>query len=349
MDKRLALRMAIQDISSQDAKQLLTMIKMQLDIAERNKDAQTDLYRSLRNLYEKLLVPHNPVSYWAPNAATTKVHIVFGDSIGGSLKFAIRQLGYVDSNKIINFRDHFSIGPLWQLHVEAGRAHRSEWFKEHINDDNDEADCDDIAYYQEINKQIANIPAEASIEIWCGKNAHEQAGLRYAMYLLRNNSNKIYVFDVAEACEKKYNTADRSIQYLHTGEIPPDKLQAIYGEAKEQGEITHEMKRLLEHEWLSLANSDEVLRVWDGEKVLNVAADYLDEYLLETVEKLHAYKSSRDFIKAARVIGEAYGHSEQCISDGYYEYRLRQLIYDGLLEIKGVPRAMRYYSVRRKS
>ncbi|WP_083930213.1 DUF3658 domain-containing protein [Paenibacillus sanguinis] len=34
--------------------------------------------------------------------------------------------------------------------------------------------------------------------------------------------------------------------------------------------------------------------------------------------------------------------------DAYFEYRLRTLVYDGVLEIKGFPTAMRYYSVRRK-
>lgn len=54
-------------------------------------------------------------------------------------------------------------------------------------------------------------------------------------------------------------------------------------------------------------------------------------------------------MKSARVIGEAIGYCDQYIGDAYFEYRLRELIYSGRVQIKGVPRAMRYYSVRRNS
>ncbi|RAS76183.1 DUF3658 domain-containing protein [Priestia endophytica] len=32
--------------------------------------------------------------------------------------------------------------------------------------------------------------------------------------------------------------------------------------------------------------------------------------------------------------------------DNYYEYRLRHLITSEILELKGVPKAMRFYSIR---
>ncbi|MNV37771.1 hypothetical protein D3C71_1293030 [compost metagenome] len=304
----------------------------------------------MKELSEKLLVPDSRILNWEPNAVTTKVHIVFGDSIAGSLKEAVKQMGCADTNKVICFRDQYSIGPLWQLHEDAGRAHRGEWFRDNINDGRDYADYYDVTYHQRLTEQISQIPSEASIVIWSGKNVHEQVGLRYAVYLLRKsqNQNEIYVFNVEEACERRFNTADRSIDYLHAGEIPPNKLQSVFGEAEKSGAIGCETRQLLEQEWLSLAEHHEVLRIWDGKRVLNVDEQYFDSYLLEIVEKLHTYRSKNDFIKAARVIGEALGNCDQYIGDNYFEYRLRQLIYNGFLEIKGVPRAMRFYSVRRK-
>mgnify|MGYP001290586395 CR=1 FL=1 len=85
------------------------------------------------------------------------------------------------------------------------------------------------------------------------------------------------------------------------------------------------------------------------EDIFASEADYFDDYLRNTVKELHESKGNRDFIRAARVVGQALGYCEQCIGDGYFEYRLRELVYRGVLEIKGVPRAMRYYSVRLKS
>ncbi|MEW9701297.1 DUF1835 domain-containing protein [Paenibacillus sp. SI92] len=324
---------------------------LQLDIIdEANNEAKIDLYKSMKALYGELLVPDNRTMNWEPNAAATKVHIVFGDSIAGSLKLAIKQMGYADANKVICFRDQYSIGPLWQLHEKGGRAYRGEWFRDHINKGDEDAEYGEETYHQRLTEQIATIPAEASIVIWSGNNAHEQVGLRYAVYLLREIQiqNELFVFNVEEACERRFNTADRSIVYLHAGEIPPEKLRSVFGETEESGPITCETRQLLEQEWLSLAKQYHVLRIWDGERILNVEEQHFDSYLLETVEKLHTCRSNNDFIKAARVIGEALGYCDQYIGDSYFEYRLRQLVYNGSLEIKGVPRAMRYYSVRRK-
>jgi len=345
LEKNLEIRKAIDKLSLQEAKQLITIIKLQLDLVERDSNAKIDLHKNLNDLYEKLLVPSNRNSIWEPNDAATKVHIVFGDSVAGSLKYVIRQLGIENTNKMISFRDQFTIGPLWRFHEEVGKAHRAEWLKDHINNEVDDDDYD--TYHQRILEQIDHIPAEASIVIWSGNNAHEQIGLRYALYLLRNKQNDIFVFNAMEACERRFNPSDQHFKYLHTGEIPPEKLQKVFGEIENNRLIDSETKKLLEHEWVSLANHHHVLRIWDGEKIQNVDENYFDSYLLKTIEKLHADRSNRDFIKAARVIGEALGNCDQHVIDIYLEYRLRELIYNQSLEIKGVPRSMRSYSVRR--
>ncbi|MCQ6564105.1 DUF1835 domain-containing protein [Paenibacillus mendelii] len=347
MEKHLEIRKAINRLSLQEAKQLITIIKLQLDMVERDSNGIIDLYKNLKDLYEKLLVPNDQISIWEPNDAATKVHIVFGDVVARSLKDVIRQLGIENTNKMVSFRDQFTIGPLWQLHEETGRARRVEWLRDHINN---EFDCDDYdydTYHQRLMEQIDHIPAEACIMIWSGNNAHEQIGLRYALYLLRKKQNEIFVFNAVEACERRFNTSDQHIKSLHTGEIPPEKLQNVFGENEDNGLIDFETKKLMEHEWLSLANHHNVLRIWDRERIQNVDENYFDSYLLKTIEKLHAKKSNHDFIKAGEVMGEALRHCDHHVADNYFEYRLRQLIYNQSLEIKGVPRGMRFYSVRR--
>lgn len=346
MTRRLEIRQAIQQLSPQEAKQFLAAIKLQLDIVDMNPTASADLYSSLKRMYEKLLVPKDRRSIWEPNAATTKVHVVFGDSAAGSLKFALKQLGYEETNKVIRLRDRYAIGPLWQLHEEAGQLHRGGWFRDHINDEDEETDF--VSEHRQLTEQIALIPNEASIVLWCGNNAHEQAGLRFAVYLLRNKPNKLFACDAGKTCERMYNTAERQIHYLHTGEIPSDKLQAVINDLKEHSPLSSEARHTLERDWLELAEQRGVLRIWDGHRIVNVEEHKFDPYLLETVEKLQARKPDGEFIPAARVIGEAIGYCNQLVGDSYFEYRLRQLIYDGVLEIKGVPRAMRHYSVRKK-
>ncbi|MCG3421024.1 DUF3658 domain-containing protein [Oceanobacillus sp. GSFE11] len=53
-------------------------------------------------------------------------------------------------------------------------------------------------------------------------------------------------------------------------------------------------------------------------------------------------------MKAARLIGEVYGHIDNNVGDPFLEYRVRTLIYGGFFEVKGIPKAMRYYSIKLK-
>ncbi|MFF2479978.1 DUF1835 domain-containing protein [Paenibacillus sp. NPDC058071] len=349
MDRHTKIKKAIDDLSSSDAKTALKLIMIQLDSAGNNDDAKAELYNSLKELSDGLLDTEGQRPVWEPDEGASHVHIAFGESVAGSLKLAIKQLGHADSHKIVTFGDFFSIGPLWRLHEEEGRARREEWLKDRINNhfsDAEEAEAE--TDHRHLLEQLERIPAQAAIVVWVTNSAYEQAGLRYALHLLSFKPNNVFIFNVGAACERRFNQIDRRIDYRHSGEIPTEHLKAVFDEKEAGGSLSNQTRKQLEQEWLELAESKEGLRIWDGENIVSVDENYFDSYLLETVEKLHSYKGNDDFIKAARVIGEALGYCEQHVGDGYFEYRLRHLVYNGDLEIKGVPRAMRYYSVKRK-
>lgn len=61
---------------------------------------------------------------------------------------------------------------------------------------------------------------------------------------------------------------------------------------------------------------------------------------------MHNEVKSKDFMKSARVIGEVIGNLNQYIGDQFVEYRVRHLIMNGVFEIVGIPKAMRFYSVK---
>ncbi|GGP16115.1 DUF1835 domain-containing protein [Oceanobacillus neutriphilus] len=65
------------------------------------------------------------------------IHILFGDSASGSLKWALKEKGIQDKEKVISLSDLFSIGPVWQLHDKAGLDQRNDWIKNHLILDDD--------------------------------------------------------------------------------------------------------------------------------------------------------------------------------------------------------------------
>ncbi|MDR9856157.1 DUF1835 domain-containing protein [Paenibacillus sp. VCA1] len=350
MDKIMKMKEALNGLSAQELKRLLLLTFHQVEAAARDHSAKEELYPFLKEVYHHLLDDRqNQVRRWQPDAGTKKVHILFGPSPAGSLKWALKEMGRSDTDKVISFDyDHFAFGPLYMLHTEEGRRHREEWFRDHINESGKDDGLRYEEYHGELVKQLSKIPPEASIVIWSCKNAHERTGLLWAVYLLRHHPNPITIIDADEECGKKYNTPDYWCKYKHTGEITPEKLQEVYLEAEQEDPLPDEIRRQLEEKWLELARRHEALRLWEDGDLRSVGEDYLDAYLLRTVEALQHSMPEHEFIKAARVIGQALGMWDDYIGDSFFEYRLRHLIYEGHLEIKGVPRAMRYYSVRLK-
>lgn len=350
MDNIVKMKEALNRLSAQELKQLLLLTFHQVEAAANDQLAKEELYPFLKEMYDHLLdIRQNQVRRWQPDTGTKTVHVVFGRSPAGSLKCVIEALGRVDTDKIVSFDlDYFAFGPLHDLHTEEGRKRREEWFRDHINESRKDDGISYEEYHGELVKQLSGIPPEARIVILSCKNAHERTGLLWAVYLLRHHPNPIHIIDADEACGKKYNMPDYWCKYNHTGEITPEKLQEVYMEAEQEDPIPGETRRQLEDKWLKLSGRHETLRLWEDDDLRSVGVDYLDAYLLRTVEELQHRLPEHEFIKAARVIGQAIGMWDDYIGDVFFEYRLRHLIYEGRLEIKGVPRAMRYYGVRLK-
>ncbi|AWB46771.1 hypothetical protein DCC85_02820 [Paenibacillus sp. CAA11] len=310
-------------------------------------ETQEESVESLIELYDELMGVQDRRGFWNPAPDCTHVHIVIGDSFAGSMKLALKELGWSDTHKMIILRENYAMGPLRQLDSLQGRSARSEWFCDHITEAL-EYYTEFEEEYQELLHNIERIPGQARIVMWADDNACEQAGMRHAASLLRHRSNPIALYNACSMCEELYNRPDARIDYLCSGEIPSHKLKEVLTRMDENNRLSPDDIARLAQEWQDISERSGMLRIWRDGAVTEVTADYYDSYLLEKLDQLKPPTGDQGFMKSARLIGEAIGHCEQYIGDAYFEYRLRELIYAGVLEIKGVPAAMRYYSVRRK-
>ncbi len=280
-------------------------------------------------------------------ADSIHVHMVVGHSFAGSLKLALAQTVGPPSHELIVLEEHYAIGPLGGLDSREGRAARSQWFGAHIADGGKAYDHFEEEYTI-LLACISRIPPQAEVILWAGDNASEQAGLRHSLYLLRDKPNPVSVYNACAICEKLFNRPEAFIQYRHSGEIPPDKLRQALLTIDGSGRLTLEERSWLEQEWLDIAGQKGNLRIWEHGAVTEIPEDYFDGYLLEKLDVLREPGDER-FLKAARLLGEAIGYCEQNIPHYYFEYRLRELVNAGVLEIHAEPAAMRYYSIKRKS
>ncbi|MFJ7830667.1 DUF1835 domain-containing protein [Peribacillus sp. NPDC097284] len=274
------------------------------------------------------------------------IHIVFGASASGSVKFVLRELGLDKREKVISFWDMFSIGPVWQLHEEKGIQARFEWMKTYIHDEFDE--CPDYEQkFEKTIKQIHSIPEGSHLTIWTSSNAHEQTGLRLIVYLLKEKNLDISLINTTEAYEELFQVKKVKYTPLHTGEIPSEKLQYIYEQGKRKLCTDHDREDL-EKEWQSLSDNQETLRIWRNGRIQSVREDYYDEFIMKKAKNLHDQQKTKDFMISARLIGEVLGHLDQYVGDSFLECRLKKLVEQGVFETEGHLEGIRFYKIRLK-
>ncbi|WP_413465459.1 DUF3658 domain-containing protein [Oceanobacillus oncorhynchi] len=127
-----------------------------------------------------------------------------------------------------------------------------------------------------------------------------------------------------------------------------EKLQLIYQNSSKTPALSKEQREKFEQKWQALAATQEALRIWENRDIKSVDESYYDDLIINKAKMLHQEQKNTEFILSARLIGEVIGYLDQYISDVFVEYSVRRLILKGVFEIKGVPKAMRFYSVKLK-
>jgi hypothetical protein len=350
MDSWFEIKKAIDRLDGKTAKSCLGHVLDQIRRLKEQSGEAEDAISGLIRLYDRLTSPEAGKDAWAPHPECTHVHVVTGESFAGSMKLALKELGLTETHSIVVLGDDYAIGPIGRLDTPEGRRARNEWFWDHIAGALEEQ-LDIEETYRKTLERFSLIPGHSEILVWASRSVREQIGMRHALHLLRGKPNPIRILDACAMCEQRYNRPDDSITYRRSGEIPPDKLQEVFKVVLDfdaAGRLAADDVARFAGEWLSIAEQGGVLRIWQDGAVQEVPADYFDRYLLEKLEPIIPPAGDNGFVKCARLVGEALGHCEQDIDSAYFEYRIRELVCAGFLEIKGVPAGMRHYSVRRK-
>lgn len=280
-----------------------------------------------------------PASSVETGGQVTAVHMVSGESTAGSLRVGLER-----PKVVIGFPDSFSIGPLWKLDEKAGKTFRNEWLYEHINDEQDDFEYENK--FTNTLREIEDIPGQAPIYIWYGNNADEQTGLLFLLFILRDKTNDVFLMNSTELYERYLMPGVRGQKVSHTSHIEPKDIRLLFEKCRKDQPISEQQRMQLQEEWNSLAQTKEVLRLWIKGKIMGVKENHYDPLIISTIEMLHRKQEKTDFIKAGMVVGETLSRTNELINAFFLEYRIRHLIYSGILELKGIPKSMRHYSIK---
>ncbi|WP_017691653.1 DUF1835 domain-containing protein [Paenibacillus sp. PAMC 26794] len=276
-----------------------------------------------------------------------EIHITFGESPLGSLKMGMSTLPDQEKRSFFSMDDNYAVGPLGDLTRRADLQRRHLWLTERMClNDRQAYGLHELESLFDLKATIQSFDSKTSIIIWYANNAHENTGLLYAMHLLRSSENPIYLIETSGLYQQLFNRPDVQYDVLHTGEILSEKLLVMWHVCSEQEPLSKQERLQLEQDWLELSVQPGLLRMMENGVIRSLPEDALDEYIMQKVRELTPNWEQGTYIRAARIVGEVIGTSSQHISDAFVEYRLRQLVLQGQLEMDGKPLAMRYYSVR---
>jgi len=343
------IQKAVEHLNTGELKACLMFVLQHISLFKEQTASRETAIDRLMRLYDRLVERDAKPQPWDPVPGCTHVHIVTGESFAGGMKVALRELGLSDAHKLMTISDNFAIGPIGRLETPEGRRARHDWFRHNIASAALEDDADPEEEYDRLHHQLHSIPEQAEIIVWASSSVQEQAGMRYALYWLRHKPNIVRLCDACAISEELQGHTDASVTYRRSGEIAPDVLKEALLRIENQNPLSAADIRRLAAEWEAIAEQGGVLRIFENDAVREVPADFFDAFLLETLDRVADPADAEEYVKAARVIGTAIGDCDQDIGDSFFEYRLRELIYAGVLEIKGIPAGMRYYSVRRKA
>lgn len=336
------LKEYVENTSEEEVRSLLFLILLQISMEEQPDE---ELAKNLRQIYQNYLQAKINQQNLENKKEYKVIHIVFGESAAGSLRMALKEMGVQEGEKVICFLDNFSFGPLWRIEEDKGLALRHKWLINHINYDEEYLFSYKRRFHTTI-LEVKNIMEQAHIFIWAGENADEQTAHRFVLSLLQNKTNDIFLINPLEYYNEITSKSDAKDYAMHTGMFSSEELQAIYQKNNSMQPLTINDRAKYINEWKKISQQNKNLRIWVDKKMNSVAEDYYDNYIIKTAQLLHKEQNNKEFIKSARLIGEIIGNQNQRVGDIYFEYRLIQLVLKGIFEIEGVPKAMRYYSVK---
>ena len=266
----------------------------------------------------------------------TEIHLVFGLSAGGGLFIAFPK------GKVIALGDNLAIGPLLDIPSTEGLKRREEWLGGILDT---EVYLRFSLQWENVLRSLETIPSDLPIYIWAGEHAGEQIAKQLFVKLLSGKENQVFVIDSTDAYRKLFDTADIQTLSIYTGEMSVDQLKEIKSSELSKELIATE-RRDIEKNWDQFSQTQSYVRLFENGVIQEFDETALDSFIVEVVKE---QSMDGSFVKAARIVGEVYGHKGYQLGDSFIESRLLRLIMTGVLEMQGSPKEMRRYSVRLKS
>ncbi|MDI2588837.1 DUF3658 domain-containing protein [Psychrobacillus sp. NEAU-3TGS] len=233
-----------------------------------------------------------------------------------------------------------------ELDKKTGQTSRKDWLIENINI---EQEVEYPVKFSNTLREIEDIPSEVPIYIWYGNNANEQICMRFLVYLLKDKTSELFLINSTDLYEKHLRTQKQQLHIFNTSQMESQDIKILFEKNNKATPLSEKERSHLQLEWEALAQTKEVLRIWNNGEIKGVPENYVDSTILHRIEDLQKQQGNNDFIKTGKVLEELFVQMDGFVDIFFLEYRIRHLIYSGFLEIKGIPKSLWNYSVRMRN
>lgn len=267
------------------------------------------------------------------------IHITFKQSTRGMLDFSFKN----NTDVVFSLGDFLGEGPIKDLAKLEGLEFRLSWLKNRLGLSEEHV----ASIEQDFKKTVRcleEVKEHEKVAIWFSDNASEQFGMKLVCTWLADKNVLIQLYNCSENMSKLNN----SWSIRNTGEVNSEQVQKMI--ANQMFHIvTAEQNQQYKAEVQRLTQSDAIVRTWKNGIIIEDKHFRDDAQIMAHAKKIQLELKTNEYFIAARLIGEVLGWSEHDISDAWIEYRLRELIKEGLFEYVGDLREMRLYKIRVKN
>ncbi|MCM3781457.1 DUF1835 domain-containing protein [Neobacillus mesonae] len=283
------------------------------------------------------------------------VHLMFGMSEQGVMKAALHKAGIRHSHKVLSFNDWFSYGPLASIDTTDGERERISWLSQRLSNYGRLYTYNPDHQIGTVIKAIEAIPDGSSVTIWHGEHTHDQIGLRFAAYLLRNRDVQIALNNAAASyISLSTHEKNEQVSAAYSAALSPVSLAQLKAvdfipmlKGLDQREIISDEDRAkYSKEWEEVSAESMPLKLWENKQFKYSGDDGLDAVLGEVISE-QAVHFPDQYVPASKVVGEVLVKLHHYhIRKDFLEYRLRSLIESKRLQFKGAPGQLHRYSVK---
>ncbi len=252
------------------------------------------------------------------------LHIVFEQSNVEALQKAI-ELDETLQGDIVEIKDDFAVGPLWDIYGTEGYQQRRDWWKtlleyspyaEQINL------VDDKLTVLNLLKRLEEEP-EQEVWIWMGQNVHDVCGYYWLMSQLKNHQGRVQVLYLNNL--PFINEKGNIFYPVSLFEILPKEFLKAKKLARP---ITLSEFEVDPDEWKKLVNENAMVRFLEGgKKIVGKETDFYDRDIMTHV--------TGEPQKLTRLISNTLHKMKVKTGDVFLVWRIREMVTEGKLEVTG--------------